>query len=47
MKPTDHINSEEATRLPGFDTWRNVYLLVFGSFILWVVLLVVLSTIFS
>jgi len=47
MKLRDHTSDEEATRLPGFDTWRNVYLLVFGSFILWVVLLVVLSAIFS
>jgi len=47
MKLRDHTSGEEATRAPGFDTWRSVYLLVVGSFILWVVLLVVLSTIFS
>ena len=47
MNPRDHMSDEEATRLPGFDTWRNVYWFVFGSFILWVVLLVVLSVIFS
>ncbi|HTS18067.1 MAG TPA: hypothetical protein VMP11_10880 [Verrucomicrobiae bacterium] len=47
MKLRDHTSDEKATRAPGFDTWRSVYLFVFGSFILWVVLLVVLSTIFS
>jgi len=47
MKPRDHTSDEEATRLPGFDTWRKIYWVVFGSFILWVVLLVALSTIFS
>ena len=47
MKPQDHTGDEEGARLPGFDTWRNVYLFVFGSFILWVALLVILSTVFS
>jgi hypothetical protein len=47
MKLQDHTSDEQSPRLPGLDTWRNVYLFVFGSFILWVVLLVVLSIIFS
>jgi hypothetical protein len=47
MKLRDHTSDEEATRLPGLDTWRNVYWFVFASFILWIVLLVVLSAIFS
>ena len=35
------------TGIPFFGTWRRVYLLVFGTFILWVCLLAALSRIFS
>jgi hypothetical protein len=44
--PINSIDTEE-TGLPGLRTWRRVYLLVLGLFVLWVVLLVVLEKIFS
>jgi hypothetical protein len=37
----------EGTGLPGFRTWRGVYLFVFGTFVVWVVLLALLAGIFS
>ena len=40
-------DEDELTRLPGLRTWRRVYLFVFGCFVLWVVLLLVLTTSFS
>jgi hypothetical protein len=39
--------NEELTGLPGLRSWRSVYLFVFGSFILWVVLLLALTVSFS
>ncbi len=39
--------AEDATGLPWPRTWPGVYLLVIGSFVLWVVLLVVLEWAFS
>jgi hypothetical protein len=38
---------DEATGLPGFRTWRGVYVLVLASFVLWVLLLLVLTTSYS
>jgi hypothetical protein len=38
---------EESTGLPGFPTWRRVYLVVLGSFVLWVVLLTLFSRMFA
>ena len=38
---------EEATGLPWFRSWRGVYLLVMGSFLLWVGLLGWLTRMFS
>jgi hypothetical protein len=35
------------TGLPLLRTWRGVYLFVFGCFVLWVVLLVTLTVIYS
>jgi hypothetical protein len=40
------VNTEE-TGLPGLRTWRGVYLVVFGLFVLWVVLLAALEKFFS
>ncbi|HXR48068.1 MAG TPA: hypothetical protein VN784_11580 [Candidatus Limnocylindrales bacterium] len=40
-------NSDELTSLPWLRTWRGVYLFVFGCFILWVVLLLALTAIYS
>jgi len=38
---------EEATGLPWFRTWRGVYVFVFGSFLLWVALLLALTVLYS
>ena len=40
-------NQDQLTGLPGLRTWRGVYLFVFGSFILWVLLLLALTMSFS
>ena len=45
-EPADQAESE-TTGLPWLTTWRGVYLLVLGSFILCVGLLVVFTAIFS
>ena len=37
----------EPPGVPGFGTWRSLYLFVFGWFVLVVVLLAVLTEIFS
>jgi len=39
--------SDEPTGLPWFHTWRGVYVFVFGCFVLWVALLLVLTVSFS
>jgi len=38
---------DEPTGLPGVRTWRRVYFLVAASFILWVVLLRLLTVMFA
>ena len=38
---------DDATGLPGLRSWRAVYLFVLGIFILWIVLLTVLTRTFS
>ena len=40
-------NNDNATGLPGFRSWRSVYLFVFGVFVLWVGLLTVLTELYS
>ena len=42
-----HQPDDETTGLPLLRTWRGVYLFVFGTFILWVVLLNLLTRMFS
>ena len=42
----DHA-SDHATGLPGMRSWRAVYLVVFGTFLLWIVLLTLLTRFFS
>lgn len=37
----------EGTGLPGFRSWRGVYLFVFGSFLVWVALLAWLTRFFA
>ena len=39
--------SEETTGLPGLRSWRAVHLVVFGTFLLWIVLLTALTRCFS
>ena len=43
----DEGSDADPPRLPGFHTWRGVYLFVFGWFVLVVVLLAVFSRMFS
>ena len=38
---------DEGTGLPGFKTWPAVYLFVFATFVVWVVLLEALTRAFS
>ena len=50
MRPASHADEPteaESPGLPGFRTWRGVYLFVFGWFVLVVVLLAVFTAIFS
>lgn len=44
---TPDAPDNESTGLPWPHTWRGVYVMVFGSFLLWVALLFVLTRIFS
>jgi hypothetical protein len=39
--------NDETTGLPGLRTWRAVYLVVLGVFVLWVGLLTVLTEMYS
>ena len=45
MKPTlpDPSGQDESPGVPGFGTWRGIYLFVLAAFVLCVVLLAVLS----
>jgi hypothetical protein len=43
----DERREPEPPAVPGFRTWRGVYLFVFGWFVLVVVLLTVFTQIFS
>ena len=45
-RPDEH-STAEAPQVPGFHTWRGVYLFVFGWFVLVVILLSVFTGIFS
>ena len=45
-RPDPH-SEPEPPDVPGFRTWRTVYLVVFGWFVLVVVLLAVLTEMFS
>ena len=48
-RPDERTRAEgaEAPDVPGFRTWRGVYLFVFGWFVLVVILLTVFMGIFS
>jgi len=45
--PEPSAREVEGPGLPGLRTWKGVYLLVLGSFVLWVALLIVLTETFS
>jgi hypothetical protein len=45
--PPDQRSDGEPPGLPGFRTWRGVYLFVFAWFVLVVVLLATFSWVFS
>jgi hypothetical protein len=49
MAPAPEIDPDhdDATGLPGFRSWRAVYGFVLGVFVLWVVLLAVLTEAYS
>lgn len=50
MIPTDPSPTPPAdvdTGLPGLRTWRGVYLVVCGIFVLWLVLLTALTFLYS
>jgi hypothetical protein len=40
-------NQDELTGLPGLRSWRHVYLFVFACFVLWVLLLLALTVLYS
>jgi hypothetical protein len=44
--PNNSVDTNE-TGLPGLRTWRGVYLVVLGTFMLWVALLAALEKFFS
>jgi hypothetical protein len=48
-RPTNElpVPETEGTGVPGFRTWRGVYLFVLGCFIVYIVLLTVLTRTFS
>ena len=48
MKVTPDLSpSDESPGVPGFRTWRGVYLFVFAFFVLCVLLLVLFSRVFA
>ncbi len=48
MKPDDERQPpEDPPGVPGFRTWRGVYLFVFGCFVASVVLLALFSRVFA
>jgi len=49
MQSSEHEldRTEEGPDLPGLRTWRGVYWLVVGSFVLWLGILLALSALFA
>lgn len=45
--PPDRPSSDEPPGVPGFRTWRGVYLFVFGWFVVVVVLLAIFTRVFA
>jgi hypothetical protein len=46
MKPLPPAD-DESTGLPGLRSWRSVYLVVAGIFVVWVGLLTILTKLYS
>lgn len=44
---THDENPDESPGVPGFRTWRGVYLFVFGCFIAFVIALTIFSRVFA
>ena len=47
MKPPGHNTDDENPGVPGFRTWRGVYLFVFVIFLAVVALLAIFSRVFA
>ena len=47
MNPPDPHNSDESPGVPGFRTWRGIYLFVFVCFVVVVVALAIFSRFFA
>ena len=47
MNPPDPHNSDASPGVPGFRTWRGIYLFVFVCFVAVVVLLAIFSRCFA
>jgi hypothetical protein len=47
MKSPDPKDPDESPGVPGFRTWRGIYILVFAFFVLVVVLLAIFSRHFA
>lgn len=45
--PSDRIPDEEPPEVPGFRTWRGLYLFVFGWFVVMVILLALFTRAFA
>ena len=45
--PPEHSTSDESPEVPGFRTWRGIYLFVFVFFVIVVALLTVFSRLFA
>jgi hypothetical protein len=46
-QPASKADDPESPRVPGFRTWRGVYIFVFGAFLVLVVLLALFSRAFA
>ena len=47
LVPASHLALLDATDLPALPTWPRVYAFVLGTFVLWVILLTILSRAYS
>ncbi|HVU24754.1 MAG TPA: hypothetical protein VHE13_11575 [Opitutus sp.] len=46
-RPTADDSTDNTTGLPGLRSWRAVYVVVLGIFVLWIVLLAVFTAHYS